>query len=113
MSPFKKELQMIRVKLQITQKEMAESIGCSPQYLSLIENHKRDVTYDFINKVADKYGEHVKLDLVMQMIIHNEALSLRGINWHQQKLMAELSKVSISEKKCNEIMELINETSND
>lgn len=113
MSPFKKELQMIRVKLQITQKEMAETLGCSHQYLSLIENHKRDVTYDFINKVADKYGEHVKFDLVMQMIIHNEVLSLKGINWHQQKLMAELSKVSISEKKCNEIMELINETSND
>lgn len=104
---------MIRVKLQVTQKEMAESLGCSPQYLSLIENHKRDVTYDFINKLSDTYGKYVGFDLTILMILHNEALSLRGINWHQQKLMAELSKISISEKKCNEIMGLIDETSND
>lgn len=113
MSPFKKELQMIRVKLQITQKEMAKALGCSPQYLSLIENHKRDVTYDFINKVVDKYGKYLEFDLYLLMILHNELLSLKGINWHQQKLMAELANVSLNENKCNEIMELINETSND
>lgn len=107
MSPFKKELQMIRVKLQITQKEMAESLCCSPQYLSLIENHKRDVTYEFLDKLLDTYEDYIEFDLVMLMILHNEVLSLRGINWHQQKLMSELARVSISEKKCNEIMELI------
>lgn len=53
---FGKHLRVLRVMNGQTQIEMAKALGVSSAYLSLIENVKRLIPYQFDSKVIETYG---------------------------------------------------------
>lgn len=49
---FGKTLKLIRVLKGLKQKELAEKLGVSPNYLSLIENDRREPSLSFIKALS-------------------------------------------------------------
>lgn len=49
-------LKELRESKKLTIKQVAEMVGCSSGYLSLIEHSKRTKKLDFLLKLADVYG---------------------------------------------------------
>ncbi len=47
-------LRLIRVNKNNSQKEMAEKLGISQNYLSLIESNKKEPSHDKITEIANK-----------------------------------------------------------
>ncbi|MBC8233970.1 helix-turn-helix transcriptional regulator [bacterium] len=48
-----KTIKSLRIETGLKQKELAEKIGISPNYLSLIENDKREPSISLIEKIAE------------------------------------------------------------
>lgn len=52
----KKLLKQIRTALNITQTQLAHDINKSKQYICLIENGKKNLTQELLNKIFERYG---------------------------------------------------------
>lgn len=52
----KKLLKQIRTSLNITQTQLAHDINKSKQYICLIENGKKNLTQELLNKIFERYG---------------------------------------------------------
>lgn len=52
----KKLLKQIRTALNITQTQLAHDINKSKQYICLIENRKKNLTQELLNKIFERYG---------------------------------------------------------
>lgn len=55
-TPFGKELRLLRLEKDQLLKEMADCLGVTPAYLSSIENGKRQPTDELINKLFSAYA---------------------------------------------------------
>lgn len=55
-TPFGKELRKLRIDKGEVLINMADKLGITAAYLSSIENGKREIPEDFMNKLADAYN---------------------------------------------------------
>jgi transcriptional regulator with XRE-family HTH domain len=56
-----KSIRMCRTSLGLSQEELAQQIGMSVSYISLIEKGKRDPAFSTIEQIADALGVPVSL----------------------------------------------------
>lgn len=52
-----KKLKKLRIKENITIYDMAKILNISPSYYSLIESHKRNLSYDLAVKIAKCFNQ--------------------------------------------------------
>lgn len=55
-TPFGKKLRVIRIERDIFLKDMAEQLDVSIAYLSAVENGKRNIPDDWVEKLGNLYG---------------------------------------------------------
>lgn len=53
---MRKNLKKFRIDLGLKTKEIAEKLGISPSYYSLIENGRKDPTYGFMEKFGETFN---------------------------------------------------------
>ncbi len=78
---FGKTLKLIRVLKVIKQKDLAEKLGISPNYLSLIENDRREPSLSFIRAISKELGVPVSflfLDTTSEEHMTDEQKALFG-----------------------------------
>lgn len=51
-----KTIKILRIGLQIKQRDFAEKLGVSPNYISLLENNKKEPSLSLLRKVAKALG---------------------------------------------------------
>lgn len=51
------DLTKMREKLGLTQESLAEQMGLSREYISMLENGRREVSEKFVNKFINVYGD--------------------------------------------------------
>lgn len=59
-----KAIKIARIKRGLQQKELAESLGVSANYISLLENDKRDPSWSFICRASDALKTPIPLLLL-------------------------------------------------
>lgn len=59
-----KAIKILRIKSGRSQKHLAEEIDCSPNYLSLIENDRREPSLPLIRQIANSFKIPVELLLI-------------------------------------------------
>lgn len=59
-------IKLIRTARNITQRKLAEQLGVSANYLSLIESNKRDPSLAFLNRLAAQLGVPIAMLFVFQ-----------------------------------------------
>lgn len=59
LTPFGHEIRVIRMSLDLSLKEMAESIGVTSSYLSAIEFGERRLTDQHVNAILDFLGDRI------------------------------------------------------
>ena len=68
------DVKRIRREHHISQKELAERLGCTQSQLSLVENMKRYATDDLIKKIAEEFSiediDKYTTDIPRKVIIH-------------------------------------------
>ncbi len=48
-----KAIRVVRTIRGTTQRQLAENVGCTPNYVSLVERGVRQPTFDFVERVSD------------------------------------------------------------
>ena len=61
-----------RQKNNWTQADLAEKLNSSPAYISQLENAKRNVTFDYFDKIAGVFGIESHELLVVRNIVKNK-----------------------------------------
>ncbi|NUF39308.1 helix-turn-helix domain-containing protein [Acinetobacter lactucae] len=60
---IKNQLYLIRKELEISQKELAETLGIKQSSLSAIENHGNDLKISTIKKYVEAMGGKLRIDI--------------------------------------------------
>lgn len=56
MSNFGKRVKIIRIERDSMSKDFAEFMGCSPSYVSAMENGKKPITIAYLRKLIEYYS---------------------------------------------------------
>lgn len=60
LTEFGKELRIVRLKRNKKLKDMADDLNISPSYLSSVENGKRNLTKEFVQRLFESYNFDIK-----------------------------------------------------
>lgn len=60
-SPLAKDIYELRVKFRLTQREFAFRVGCSPNFVSMVERGRAKASVNMLNKIGDEFGYYVRL----------------------------------------------------
>lgn len=75
-----KALQLMRIQRELSQREVAETIGVTVQYLSLIETNKREPSLGVLNKLAACYSTPLwQIIALAESALHDRALALLAV----------------------------------
>jgi transcriptional regulator with XRE-family HTH domain len=89
-SPFGKELRIMRIRKNEVLKDMADKLGCSSSYLSAIELGIRKVPTGFVEKLASAYSlsdsEKEKLLELRELSEKEVSINLQGASDAQKNL---------------------------
>jgi transcriptional regulator with XRE-family HTH domain len=88
-----KRIRKRRQILEMTQKELAEAIGVTPQHISAIEQDKRDPSLSSLGKLAEELG--VTIDYLMtgkESVITDTIPAIKG----DKKLKLKAKKALIA-----------------
>jgi len=77
-------LREIRCNRKLTQKQVADQIGCSPGAYSKYENGDREPSIDILNRLADFYGVSV------DYLIGRDVLEHRALTTFEKELIQRL-----------------------
>lgn len=64
---MRKNLKKFRIDLDLKTKEIAKKLGISPSYYSLIENGRKDPTYEFMEKFGKIFNYDDMWELFKKM----------------------------------------------
>lgn len=112
-TPFGKELRKIRLDRDLLLKNMADDFGFSSSYLSAIENGKKEIPKDFIEKLKVTYDlsaeEIAKLEVSAIESQSSIAFNISELNKTQQDFMFSFARrfEEIPEEKLKKIMKEI------
>lgn len=54
----------LRIKHELTQKQLADKVGTTQAVISRIENGSQNITVDYLNKIALAFGKKLKIEFV-------------------------------------------------
>lgn len=96
-------LREIRLNRSLTQKEVAESIGCTVGAYSKYETGDRDPSITTLKRLADFYGVSV------DYLIGRDMVEMESLTVYEKDLVNESRKASdFARKSTLEILELLN-----
>lgn len=99
-------LREIRLNRGLTQKQVAENIGCTVGAYSKYETGDRDPSITILKKLADFYGVSV------DYLIGRDKVELQSLTVYEKDLVNESRKASdFTRKSTLEILELLNRNS--
>lgn len=110
---FGKALRKMRIERNEYLKDMADKFGISVAYLSAMENGKRNVPDDFIQKLAELYrlsaSEAERLDQLKEMSAAELKIPLNGKSDRQRKTLLTFAKAldGMSNEELDRILHLI------
>ena len=113
-TPWGKELRIIRLNFNEILKDMAIKIGITPSYLSSIENGKRTPTPTLVNKIIKIYGLDEEQSLIIREALYktiNEVtISSRNLNKEHQDLGLVFARKfnDLDSEQISEILSIIN-----
>ena len=93
-----KNIKLARLNTGLKQKELAEMLGVSTNYLSLIENDKREPSISFLKSLADKINVPIGI-LFLDIESNIKSMSIEErILFHKVKdLIWEIEQIRNSE----------------
>jgi len=60
-SPLANDIYELRCKRKLTQKEFADKVGCSANFICMVERGKAQPSVAMLNKIGDEFGMLVRL----------------------------------------------------
>jgi len=90
-----KALKKARVDLDVTQKEMAESLGVTASYLSNVELGGRSISFYFFNRIKNYFFDRgVILPYLKELVdVSNGKVSLKGLTEEHALLVCILARL--------------------
>ena len=79
-----KTIKLLRVSSGLKQKELAPKVGVTPNYLSLVENNKREPSMSFLRALSKE------LNLPMGLFLWDTSKTVSAFNNEQKKLYEEI-----------------------
>ena len=117
MTEFGKALRIIRINSDDSAKQMADKLGISVPYLNAIENGRRDVPADLLEKVISAYplSERDKNNLKEALIATKDRvkIDLTELGDKQRRVIMALAKDEIDEETLERICDLVNKGKGD
>ncbi len=109
-SDFGKELRKIRIDSGEVLKDMADRLKVTSSYLSAIENGKRTVPEDYVQKIASLYGLSQERQDDLKRAYDNSlkavSLKLDGVKFTKRELALKFARSfeSMSDTKAEELL---------
>jgi len=79
-----KTIKLLRVSSGLKQKELAAKVRVTPNYLSLVENNKREPSMSFLRALSKE------LDLPMGLFLWDTSKTVSAFNTEQKKIYEEI-----------------------
>ena len=112
MTEFGKALRIIRINSGDSAKQMADKLGISVPYLNAIENGRRDVPNDLIEKVVSSYplSERDQSNLKEALIATKDRvkIDLTELGEKKRRVIMALAQDDIDAFTLDEICKLVN-----
>lgn len=112
LTEFGKAVRKARVDANETLLSMANAIGVSPAFLSAAENGHKKVSDRLLNKIMTFFEEkNIKIkDLQVLAHISNGCIPINKLPAEQQKLIARLANLAMTQAQLNTFIDLLNST---
>ena len=112
LTEFGKAVRKARVDANETLLSMANAIGVSPAFLSAAENGHKKISDKWVNKIMTFFEEkNIKTrDLQILAHISNGYIPINELPVEQQKLIARLANLAMTQAQLNTFIDLLNST---
>ena len=112
LTEFGKAVRKARVDANETRLSMANAIGVSPAFLSAAENGHKKISDKWVNKIMTFFEEkNIKTrDLQILAHISNGYIPINELPVEQQKLIARLANLAMTQAQLNTFIDLLNST---
>lgn len=110
MTKFGKALRKLCLDAEVSQAELAKSIGCSSVFITAVVHGRKKVSKNLLEKIADffkKRGVHVSEEFFRLSMMVNGKVDISDLSSEQQWLVARLARSNLSDLQICRLEEML------